>query len=87
MPFVIALAVREMRMTSAEALVAATVGGARALRRGDIGRIAVGGAPIWRCSRRRRMNTWPTGRGCRSPEPSTCPDRRARGRNRRWQTN
>jgi imidazolonepropionase len=43
MPFVIALAVREMRMTSAEALVAATVGGARALRRGDIGRIAVGG--------------------------------------------
>ena len=43
LPFVIALAVREMRMTSAEALVAATVGGARALRRGDIGRIAVGG--------------------------------------------
>ncbi len=42
MPFVIALAVREMRMTAAEALVAATVGGARALRRTDIGRIAVG---------------------------------------------
>ncbi|MEO5609336.1 MAG: imidazolonepropionase [Ornithinibacter sp.] len=42
MPFVIALAVREMRMTAAEALVAATVGGARALRRDDIGRIAVG---------------------------------------------
>jgi imidazolonepropionase len=42
MPFVIALAVREMRMTPAEALVAATVGGARALRRNDIGRIAVG---------------------------------------------
>ncbi|WP_392543472.1 imidazolonepropionase [Oryzobacter telluris] len=42
MPFVIALAVREMRMTAAEALVAATVGGARALRRSDIGRIAVG---------------------------------------------
>ena len=39
---VIALAVREMRMTAAEALVAATVGGARALRRTDIGRIAVG---------------------------------------------
>ena len=33
MPFVVALAVREMRMTAAEALVAATVGGARALRR------------------------------------------------------
>ena len=42
MPFVIALAVREMRMTPAEALVAATVGGARALRRNDIGRVAVG---------------------------------------------
>ena len=42
MPFVIALAVREMRMTAAEALVAATVGGARALRREDVGRVAVG---------------------------------------------
>ena len=42
MPFVIALAVREMRMTAAEALVAATVGGARALRRDDVGRVAVG---------------------------------------------
>ena len=42
MPFVVALAVREMRMTAAEALVAATVGGARALRRADVGRVAVG---------------------------------------------
>ena len=42
MPFVLALAVREMRMTAAEALVAGTVGGARALRRTDVGRIAVG---------------------------------------------
>ena len=42
MPLVIALAVREMRMTPAEALVAATVGGARALRRDDVGRVAVG---------------------------------------------
>jgi imidazolonepropionase len=42
MPFVVALAVREMRLTAAEALVAATVGGARALRRTDIGRVAVG---------------------------------------------
>ena len=42
MPFVIALAVREMRMTVEEALVAATAGGARALRRSDIGRVAVG---------------------------------------------
>jgi len=42
MPFVIALAVREMRMTPAEALWAATAGGARALDRADVGRIAVG---------------------------------------------
>ena len=42
MPLMIALAVREMGMTPAEALRAATVGGARALRRDDIGRIAVG---------------------------------------------
>ncbi|MGA8047081.1 MAG: imidazolonepropionase [Dermatophilaceae bacterium] len=42
MPFVIALAVREMRMTVAEALLAATTGSARSLRRDDIGRIAVG---------------------------------------------
>jgi imidazolonepropionase len=42
MAFCIALAVREMGMTPAEALRAATAGGADALRRGDIGRIAVG---------------------------------------------
>ena len=42
MPFVIALAVREMGMTPAEALRAATAGGAQALRRNDIGRIAPG---------------------------------------------
>jgi imidazolonepropionase len=41
-PFVLALAVREMRLTAAEALVAVTVGGARALRRPDVGRVAVG---------------------------------------------
>ena len=42
MPFVIALAVREMHMTADEALWAATAGGAAALQRTDIGRIAVG---------------------------------------------
>ncbi|GGK87303.1 imidazolonepropionase [Mangrovihabitans endophyticus] len=42
MPFCIALAVREMRMTPDEALWAATVGGARALRRDDIGRLVPG---------------------------------------------
>lgn len=43
MPFCIAVAVREMRMTPAEAIRAATRGGAAALRREDIGRIEVGG--------------------------------------------
>ena len=42
MPFCLALAVREMRMTPDEALTAATRGGAAALRRDDIGRIDVG---------------------------------------------
>ena len=42
MPFCIAIAVREMRMTPAEAVAAATVGGARALRRDDIGVLRVG---------------------------------------------
>jgi len=42
MPFCIALAVREMGMTPDEALWAATAGGARALRRDDVGRIAPG---------------------------------------------
>ena len=42
MPFAIALAVREMRMTPDEAVWAATAGGARALRREDIGVIRPG---------------------------------------------
>lgn len=42
MPFCIALAVREMGMTVAEALWAATAGGARALERPDVGRLAPG---------------------------------------------
>jgi imidazolonepropionase len=41
-PFCIALAVREMRMTPDEALWAATMGGARALRRADVGHLAPG---------------------------------------------
>jgi imidazolonepropionase len=44
MSFVIALAVRDLHMTATEALTAATLGGARALRRDDVGRIAVGSA-------------------------------------------
>ncbi|MFF0548547.1 imidazolonepropionase [Streptomyces sp. NPDC004311] len=42
MPFCIALAVRDMRMTPDEALWAATAGGARALRRTDIGTLTPG---------------------------------------------
>lgn len=42
MPLAIALAVREMHMTPAEAVHAATAGGAKALRRDDIGVIAPG---------------------------------------------
>jgi len=42
MPFCIAVAVRDMHMTPDEALWAATAGGAAALRRTDVGRVAVG---------------------------------------------
>jgi len=42
MPFVIALAVRELGLTPAEALWSATAGGAAALRRPDVGRLAPG---------------------------------------------
>jgi imidazolonepropionase len=42
MAFCIALAVRDLRMTATEALTAATLGGARALRRTDIGHLAPG---------------------------------------------
>jgi imidazolonepropionase len=42
MSFCIALAVRDLRMTLDEALLAATAGGARALRRTDLGRLAPG---------------------------------------------
>ncbi len=43
MPLMIALAVREMGLTPAQALYAATAGSARSLGRDDIGRIVVGG--------------------------------------------
>jgi imidazolonepropionase len=42
MSFCIALAVREMHMSPAEALWSATMGGAKALRRDDIGHLSVG---------------------------------------------
>lgn len=46
MPFVIALAVRELHLSPAEALYAATVGAATSLRRADAGRISVGGPAL-----------------------------------------
>ena len=42
MPLCIALAVREMHLTPLEAVTAATLGGARALRRDDVGHLQVG---------------------------------------------
>jgi imidazolonepropionase len=42
MPFVVALAVCEMNMTVDEALWAATMGDARALRRSDVGYLGLG---------------------------------------------
>jgi imidazolonepropionase len=42
MPLCVALAVREMGMTTGEALWSATAGGARALRRDDVGRLSPG---------------------------------------------
>jgi imidazolonepropionase len=44
MPLCVALAVREMGMSPAEAVHAATAGGARALRRDDVGHLGVGAA-------------------------------------------
>jgi imidazolonepropionase len=43
MPFCIALGVRDMRLTTQEAVWSATAGGARALRRADVGYLAPGG--------------------------------------------
>jgi len=42
MPFCMAIAVREMRMSPDEALWAATAGGAKALRRNDVGHLGIG---------------------------------------------
>jgi imidazolonepropionase len=42
MSFCVALAVREMRMSTQQALWSATAGGARALRRTDVGHLGVG---------------------------------------------
>ena len=70
-PFCIALAVREMGMTPDEAVWAATAGGARALRRDDVGRLAPRRARRRRAARRAEPPPprLPAGRA-RSPPPS-----------------
>ena len=70
-PFCIALAVRDMRMTPSEALWSATAGGARALRRDDVGALRVGA----RGDLRRARRTQPPAPGL----PSGCAARAHRG--------
>ena len=60
-------------MTPDEALWAATLGGARALRRDDVGHLGPARGPTSSCSTRRRTCTWPTGRACRSSRRSGRP--------------
>ena len=80
MPLCVALAVREMRMTPAEALWSATAGGARALGRDDVGVLAPGSAPTSPCSTPRRTSTWPTAPASRSSSrSSTRPGRHPTG--------
>ena len=63
MPFVIALAVREMGLTPGEAVLAATVGSAKSLRRNDIGRIGSVREPTSPSWTRRHTCTCPTAPG------------------------
>jgi imidazolonepropionase len=42
MPVVLSLAIREMNLTPAQALYAATIGGAKALKRDELGHLTVG---------------------------------------------
>ncbi len=70
MPLVIALAVLGMKMSPAEAVWAATGGGAAALGRDDVGRLSPALVQIWWCSTHRRTCTWRTGRASRSSAPS-----------------
>ncbi|SEF80644.1 imidazolonepropionase [Thermomonospora echinospora] len=82
MPFCIAVAVRDMRMTPEEAVWSATAGGARALRRTDVGRLGVGAradvlvldAPsylhlAYRPGVPQVTDVWKTGVRVRSPQP------------------
>ncbi len=74
MPFCVALAVREMRMTPDEAVWAATAGGARALRRTDVGHSRHRGP------RRRRPARRAVARAPRLPAGRAAGPRRLAGR-------
>ena len=65
MSFCIAVAVRDMNFTPAEAMWAATAGGAAALRRTDVGVLAPGSGPTSSALMRPRMCIWPIGLVCR----------------------
>ena len=73
MPLCVALAVREMRLTTQEAVWAATAGGARALRRTDVGHLGVGARADLICWTARRTPTWPTAPASPSSAPSGAP--------------
>ena len=75
MPFCIALAVRDLHMTVDEALWAATAGGAAALRRADVGRLAPGSGRGRHPRRAVRTTTSSTAPACRSWPRSSPPDR------------
>ena len=65
MSFCIALAVRDMGMTIEEAVAAATIGGANALRRDDLGHLRPAPAPTLWCSTRPTTPTSSTARAYR----------------------
>ena len=69
MPWVISLAVREMGLTPAQALFAATAGSAKSLRRSDIGRLVLGNRADLRCSTHPHTCIWPIALECRSLGP------------------
>ncbi len=65
MPFCIAVAVRDMNFTPAQAVWAATAGGAAALRRSDVGVLAPAGVRTSSDWTRRHTSTWRIARVCR----------------------
>ena len=77
MPFCIALAVRDLRLTADEALWAATAGGATALRRPDLGRLSPGSVAAAVVLDAPSTTTSPTAPACPWWPRSSAPDREA----------